>query len=406
MYSRLDGIGLPKDHASAAKDQGLDGLALTDHAMTSGWYDWEKSLKAEGLNPVFGVETYFAPDRLVKDKDSTWGSAPAHLLLMAKDQEGLKNINRIVTDSYLEGFYGKPRTDFSVLREHSKGVIATSSCVSGPAGKYFQAGDLDHARSWIATAQDIFEDDFYLEIQPHPFDEQIALNKFLGSMDIPLVTANDSHYARPEDREDQAISVCIATASTLSDPKRMQYSHDFSVKSYKQIWEELQSLTSVPESVATRAIETTKSILQSTRVELPKGLSLTPKWDDAPEELFKLLNAGISKKVPGGFENSEYLSRLKYEYHIVVSKGFAEYFLVVADMVRAARDRGVFVGCGRGSAGGSLIAYLLDITEVDPVKWDLQMERFISPNRGGYEMSFHSATEITELMNEYEEEVA
>lgn len=401
-FSQLDGIGLPERHAQAAKDQGLEGLAITDHALTSGWLRWEEAFKKEGLNPLFGVETYFAPDRHIKTKDSTWGSTPAHLLLLAKNREGLKNINRIVTDSYMEGFYGKPRTDLSVLREHSEGIIATSSCVSGPAAKYFLGGHIDGARSWIADMVDIFNDDFFLEIQPHPFEEQVRLNEFLCSMDLPLICTNDSHYARTEDAPDQQISVCVATGKTLSDPNRMDYEYDFSVKGYEQIWEELQINTGVVESAATSAVENTRKLIQNTTVELPKGLSLTPDWDDAPQELRSLLTEGLERKVPKGKWNV-YKKRLRYEYDVVVPKGFAEYFLVVADMVRAAKKSGVFVGAGRGSAGGSLIAYLLDITEVDPIKWDLNMERFISPSRGGYEMSFHSATEITEMMNAYEE---
>ncbi len=363
---------------------------------------WEKAMKSEGLNPLFGVETYFAPDRRIKTKESTWGSNPSHLLLIAKNETGLKNINRIVSDSYMEGFYGKPRTDFSVLSEFNEGIIATSSCISGPVGKYFLDGDLDRARSWIAEAQDIFEDNFYLEIQPHPFDEQIRFNKFLVSLGEQLICTNDSHYARPEDAKDQKISVCVTTGKLLSDPNRMSYSHDFSVKGYNQIWEELQGFTDVPENAATQAIENTRKIIQNTKVSLPKGLSLAPEWHNAKQELYDLLSDGMEKKVPQN-RWGEYGKRLRYEYDIIVTKGFAEYFLVVADMVRAAKDRGVFVGCGRGSAGGSLIAYLLDITEVDPIRWNLDMERFISPSRGGYEMSFHSATEITELMNEYEE---
>lgn len=401
-FSRLDGIGLPSDHANAAKEQGLDGLAITDHALTSGWLQWEEALRKSGLNPLFGVETYFAPDRKVKTKDSTWGSNPAHLLLIAKNREGLKNINKIVTDSHLEGFYGKPRTDFSFLREHSEGVIATSSCVSGPVGKYFGAGDLDRARDWIATADEIFED-FYLELQPHPFDQQIELNKFLTSFGLPLICTNDSHYARSTDAKFQEISVCVSTGSKLSDEKRMTYDFDFSVKSYGQIWRELQEFTKVPEKFATEAIDNTKELLINTKVELPKGVSLTPDWPNAIEELRRLLTIGLNRKVPKD-KIDEYKKRLRYEYDIVVSKGFAEYFLVVQDMVAAAKEKGVFVGCGRGSAGGSLIAYLLDITEADPVRWNLDMERFISPSRGGYEMSFHSATQITELMNWYEEE--
>jgi DNA polymerase III subunit alpha len=406
-FSQLDGIGLPEDHAQAAKEAGLDGLALTDHSLTSGWIGWEDAFQKEGLNPLFGVETYFAIDRHHKDKEALWGSTPAHMLLIAQSDEGLKNINRIVTDAYLEGFYGKPRTDFSVLREFSEGVIASTGCVSGPVGRFLSAGDLDRARSWIADAMEIFDGRFYLELQPHPFEEQIKLNKMLcdidGSLGLNnLILTNDSHYPKLSDKPIQAVSNCIATKSTLANPA-MSYDYDFHVKSYEQIYKELQEHTGVDEECAAQAVENTKRLLTETRVSLPRGLNLTPEWPNAVEDLDRLLEQGFNRKVRGDFDT--YRKRLQYERKIIVSKGFAEYFLVVADMVQAAKDRGVFVGSGRGSAGGSLVAYLLDITEVDPIKWDLGFERFISPERGGYKMTFHNATEITELKNWYEERV-
>ncbi len=406
MFSQLDGIGEPERHAAAAKDQGLEGLAITDHALNAGWLQWEKAMKKEGLNPLFGVETYFALDRIQKHKE-VWGQHnPSHLLLIAKNAEGLRSINRIVADSYLEGFYGKPRTDWSVLRENSEGVIATTGCVNGPPGRFLEDDDLGQARNWIASAMDVFGDDFYLELQTHPFDQQINLNKFLcdinQAMDLPLVVTNDSHYARPEDAKDQRVSVCVATKSTLAKPA-LQYTHDFSVKGFEQLHRELQEFTNVPEWAATQAVSNASRILSKTKVELPKGVDLAPAWPNAESELYKLLSEGLGRKITDLSKRPQYRKRLRYEYDIIVNKGFAEYFLVVADMVRAAKERGVFVGCGRGSAGGSLVAFLLDITEVDPIRWDLDMERFISPNRGGYEMSFHNATEITELMTEYEE---
>jgi len=403
-FSQLDGIGLPERHAEAAREQGLDGLALTDHGLTAGWIQWEDAMRKEGVNPLFGVETYFAIDRHHKDKEALWKSNPSHMLLIAKEATGLRSINRIVADSYIEGFYGKPRTDWRVLRENSEGLIASSGCVSGAVGKFLKDGEQAKAQEWILEAMEVFGDNFYLELQPHPFDQQREQNRWLcitaDQMGLPLIVTNDSHYAKPEDREDQFVSVCVATKSTVNDPA-MQYSHDFSVKGYEQLYRELQELTNVDEKYAAQAVANTKQILSETHVELPRGLNLSPAWPNAVEELQNLLEAGFERKVKKN--KQQYRDRLEYEKNIIISKGFAEYFLVVADMVRAAKERGVFVGCGRGSAGGSLIAYLLDITEVDPVRWDLDVERFISPERGGLKMTFHNATEITELKNEFEE---
>lgn len=356
-----------------------------------------------------------------------WGATPAHLLLVAKTEVGLKSINRIVYDAYLNGFYGKARTDWSFLRDHAEGVIATTGCVSGPVGRYLypetkeknketkkmevikHEPDYDKARDWLRNGLDVFGDNFFLELQPHDFDKQKGLNEFLCNFAVNqgledrLILTNDAHYPTIDDKDTQKISNCVATKSTLENPKMSEaYEHDLYVKSYDQIGEELVRISEVDDNLVAHAIDNTRKIITKTKVKLPRGLNLVPEWPNAAQDLKRLLKDGFKRKVPKS-NKQVYNDRLNYEYKLFVNKGFAEYFLVVADMVREAKKRGVFVGCGRGSAGGSLVAFLLDITEVDPIKWNLDLERFMAPNRGGYEMAFHSATEITELINELEE---
>lgn len=404
MFSSLDGIGTPEEHALAAKEQGLVGLGISDHGLNSGWYHMEKACREYDLNFLPGVETYFTPDRHVKDKNTGFGVNPAHLLLIAQNERGARNIHKIVSSSFIQGFYGKPRCDWDLLERFNEGLIATSTCLGGPVGKYMRVNDMDRARDWVVRMHNIFEDRFYLELQPHPIPEQIELNRFLLSIpDIPKIVTNDSHYPTPESSEIQAISACIATKSTLRNPA-ITYDHDYSIKSLEQIEREIHEIQEASLEEIGEALSNTHRILSETNVELPKGLPLNPGWDNAESDLRTHLTDGFKRKVSPKFSKEkkrEYKERLRYEYDLICTKGFAEYFLVVEDMIRAAKDRHVMVGVGRGSAGGSLMSYLLDITEVDPIKWNLPMERFMSPHRGGWDMTFHKHKEITELTEAY-----
>lgn len=407
MFSALDGIGLPEEHVNAAKEKDLPGIAITDHGLNSGWYNMENACKEGEINFLPGVESYFTTDRHVKQKDHGFASYPAHLLLIATNLQGIKNIYKIVSSSYIEGFYGKPRCDWDLLKRFNEGLIATSTCVSGPVGKYIRSNDYDRARHWIVEMQKIFGDRFYLELQPHPFDELIQLNNFLVTIpDIEKVLTNDSHYPTTDDSNPQQISACIATKTTLRNPA-ITYEHDFSIKSIEELVEEMSDIGFSGDYID-RAAETTQGILSSVNVKLPKGLSLNPGWDNAEKDLDDHLRQGWDQKIRPNFSGEkkrEYKARLQYEYDLITTKGFAEYFLVVEDMINAAKNRDVMVGCGRGSSGGSLMSYLLGITEIDPIKWDLPMERFMSPHRGGWKMTFHDHKEITELTEAYWEEI-
>lgn len=407
MFSALDGIGLPEQHVKAAKEAGLPGMAITDHGLNSGWYHMEDSCKKENMNFLPGVESYFSPDRHIKEKDHGFGSHPAHILLLATNLQGVKNIYKIVSSSFIEGFYGKPRCDWDLLKKFNEGIIATSGCVSGPVGKYVLKDDYDRARNWIVEMQKIFEDRFYLEFQPHPFDELLTLNNFLSTIpDIERVLTNDSHYPTSDDSVPQQISACIATKSTLKNPA-ITYAHDFSIKSFDQLIEGMSHIGFSGDYID-QAAQTAYNILGNNHVKLPKGIKLNPGWPNAEHDLDAHLREGWNQKIRykfSGEKKREYKARLKYEYDLICTKGFAEYFLVVEDMINAAKKRDVMVGCGRGSSGGSLMSYLLGITEIDPIKWDLPMERFMSPHRGGWKMTFHNHKEITEITEAYWEEV-
>ncbi len=394
-------------------------MAITDHGTTSGWYLYEKAARKAGINPVFGVEAYWVPD-VTHKKDGEFGLSPSHLVLLAKNEKGIRSINEIQTASNTErAFYGKARCDNSILRNHSEGVVALSACLAGAVGKYLKSNQVHKAREWIKEMYDIFGDNFYLELQPHNMDEQRELNRFLYTMrgtDIKFVVTTDSHYPYPKDWETRLISYSLSVGKRLEEvlddtsDRRYPYEHTYHVKGYQELYEDLWNHHSgvLPDEFIADAMRNTHRLTHELKVELPKGMSLMPLWKgNAKKDLYDRLQKGYEQKIlnRGGVWNDEYVERLRYEYELIVTKGFSEYFLVVSDMVEAAKEMGIMVGVGRGSAGGSLVSYLLDITEVDPIRWNLPLERFLSPHRGGFEMSFHGPTEITKLHKKYIREV-
>lgn len=382
-FSLLDGLGNPGRHLDAVKNAGLPGYAMTDHRSSGGWYQFDETFSNAGVNLVKGVEGYFTPDRHEKHKETI----TAHLVMLAKNETGLKNINRIITRSNAEGFYGYPRCDYEVLKDHHEGVITTSSCVAGMAGRYIERDEPALARDHLVRMQEIFGEDFYLELQPHPFGLQDKVNDFLINFsqpggDFPYVISNDSHYPFEEDKPHHEVSVCVAIKRTLSDENRMKYEHGFHIKGFDELYEDF-SRRGIPNPYIESAIENTKNILIATKVPLPQGLSILPEWPNAEFELKQHLDRGIIRRF-NEIDKSrwkEYSDRLRYEFDLIRRKGFCEYFLVVRDVIAAAHSLGVYVAPGRGSVGGSLLAYVLGITEVDPIRWNLSFERFLSPHR-------------------------
>ncbi|MCK4859938.1 MAG: DNA polymerase III subunit alpha, partial [Candidatus Omnitrophica bacterium] len=346
-----------------------------------GAIEFYKKAKEAGIKPIIGAELYIAPEgrhfkRPNIDK-KRW-----HLVVLAKNKTGYQNLIQLITKAHLEGFYYKPRVDKELLREYSEGLIAMSACLHGEIPKAILAGNIKKAEKVALEYQDIFgQGNFYLELMPHyNFEEQVKVNKALKEISkktgIPLVATNDVHYINPEDAEAQEILMCIQTNHTIEDENRLTMDDDFSMKSQEEM---IKSFKDVPE-----AIRNTQKIAEQCNLEIELGkVELPyfplPKGATADGYLRKLCLEGFKqryKKI-----SSEAKKRLDYELEVIKKTGFASYFLIVQDFVNWAKNRGIVVGPGRGSVGGSLVSYLLNITNVDPLKFGLLFERFLNPER-------------------------
>lgn len=360
----------------------MPAVALTDHGVLYGAIDFYKAAKAEGIKPIIGCEVYVSPGSRF---DRTPGSEhkPFHLILLAETTEGYCNLLKLVSQAHIEGFYYKPRMDHGLMKAHSKGIIALSSCLAGEVAQAVANGDEKKQLEVIARYQDIFgKENFFLELQDHPFlDEQKVLNDRLIELSkitgAPLVATQDSHYVRPTDSTSQDILLCIQTQSTLDEEGRMKFQGDFSLRSEEEMRESFQH---VPE-----ALENSVKIAERCNVEIDFGKNLipvfkTPGNETAPSYLKKLCYEGLKKKF-GETPPENYVTQLEFELDVVHRMGFDDYFLIVWDFVRYAKESGITVGPGRGSAAGSLITYTLNITQLDPLKYGLIFERFLNPER-------------------------
>ncbi len=382
-FSLLDGFGSPKDIVLRVKELGYPAVALTDHGVTYGLVEFYQAAKAAGVKPILGCEMYVAP-RTRFDKEVSFDTKPYHLVLLAETNEGYENLLTLVTKAHLEGFYYKPRVDYDLLREYSKGLIATSACQAGHIGRLILADKMGEAEEMVRKYIDIFgKDNYFLEIQDQPLsDTQGIMNegiKKLGKkFDQPIILTTDSHYPKPEDRDVHDILLCMQTGTTIDAENRMRYTGDYSIRPIDDL---KQAVKDCPE-----AIENTVKIAERCNVELKFGTNLIPSFDTPNKKaadiyLRELCEEGLKgqfgkKKVP-----KEYIERLDFELNTVHEMGFDEYFLIVHDFVRYAKDKGIIVGPGRGSAAGSIIAWSLDITELDPIEYGLFFERFLNPER-------------------------
>jgi len=380
-FSLLDGACRIKDLIAKAKKCNMPALALTDHGVMYGAIQFYKEAIANKIKPIIGCEVYVAPGSR-KDKSNGKKESPSHLILLVKNKRGYQNLLQLVTKSFLEGFYYKPRIDKAILREYSEGLIGLSACLKGEIPRMILQNNLKKAEELAKTYRDIFEEDsFYLEIQNNTMPEQIKVNQELvklgHSLNIPLVATNDVHYMNREDREAHDILLCIQTATNLDDPNRMKLSTD---EFYFNTPEEMQEhFADIPE-----ALENTVRIAEKCNLEidfrkahlpefnLPKGLT-----DN--DYLRQLCYEGAEKKFKD--ISSEITERLDYELEIIKKMGFSTYFLIVWDFVNYAKKHGIMVGPGRGSAAGSLVAYCLNITNVNPLDYNLLFERFLNPER-------------------------
>lgn len=380
-YSLLDGLAKIDELINRAKELNFESLALTDHGAMYGIPEFYKTATANGIKPIIGVEVYVAPESRFQKRPKI-DSRNFHLTLLAKNEKGYKNLLQLVTRSHLEGFYYKPRVDKELLSEYHEGVIALSGCLAGEISRLIIANRLDEAEEKIKEYQKIFGEDFYLEINYHPKIEESKMIKeqlirLSKKLSIPAVATYDTHYLKSEDAEAHDILLAVQTGNKIFEEDRLTLSaDDFSFCSTEHM-EEL--FYDFPE-----AIENTQLIADACNVALEFGKTLLPYFEvplgETPEShLRKLCEENLPKRFPK--ITPEINDRLNYELGVIEKTGFASYFLIVEDFVNWAKNNGIVVGPGRGSAAGSLVAYLLNITDVDPLKYNLLFERFLNPER-------------------------
>lgn len=380
-YSLLDGSARIKRLAKKAKELGMESIAITDHGVMYGVIDFYRACKAEGIKPIIGCEIYIAP-RSLHLKENKFDAENYHLILLAKSNEGYQNLMKIASTAYVDGFYYKPRADFELLRKYSKDIVALSACLGGEVQQYLLKGDYDGAKKKALEYNEIFgQGNYYLELQDHGMEEQKKVAELLVKMSketgIPLVATNDIHYINKEDAKAHQILVCIQTGKTIDDPDKLEFdSEEFYLKSP----DEMRRIF----SYAPSAIENTLKIADMCNVEFEFGKTKLPKFDTpegmiSSEYLRKLCLEGLYER----YENpdKEILDRLDYELSVIEQMGYVDYFLIVWDFIRFANENGIMTGPGRGSAAGSIVAYTLGITKIDPIKYDLLFERFLNPER-------------------------
>src|SRR6478736_1499241 len=381
-------MGRIPEYIEQAQKTGIQHLAVTDHGVMYAAYDFYKQLSKAGLHPIVGMEAYFAdgkagpPPPDASDAERKARRKAYHLLLLAEDETGYRNLMKLASNASLNGYYYRPRVDIDMLAKHKDGIIATSACLGGPLANNLLYERPDQARDYAVKLAEIFgRERFFVEIQDHGLKEQLQVNKDLISLaksfDLPMVVTNDVHYCNQADSPAQELLVCIQTNTTLSDPKRLKPETDeLYLKSPQEMWDRFGELPD--------ALKNSMSIAEMCQLDLsPKGFQL-PDFD-----------------VPGGFTNHQYLehlvrtgaaerydlsntdveNRLAYELRVIGNMKLTNYFLVVWDFVRFAKENGILVGPGRGSAAGSIVTYCLGITSLDPLKHGLLFERFLNPDR-------------------------
>ncbi|MFN7088660.1 MAG: DNA polymerase III subunit alpha, partial [Candidatus Paceibacteria bacterium] len=380
-YSLLDGLAKIDELINEAVRQKMPTLALTDHGNLYGAIEFYKKAKAAGIKPIIGIEAYLAK-RSLYEKEPGIDDKRYHLILLAENNEGYKNLLKLVTISNLEGFYYKPRLDKETIRKYSKGLIALSACLSGEIPRALLNNDKERAENLVGEYQDIFgKDNFYLELQHHPeFKEQDKVNKvlidFAKEFSLSLVVSADSHYPRPEDKEAHDVLLAVQTGSKLDEEERLTMkAADFSIKPPEKIAEDFKGLE--------EALENTARIAERCNLELKLGKVILPKFNTPSGEssisyLRKLAQENFLKFYSA--ENKEAKERLEFELDAIEKTGFADYFLIVHGIVSFAKENGIKTNT-RGSAAGSIVSYILGITAVDPLKYGLVFERFLNPER-------------------------
>ena len=380
-YSLLDGACRIKELVLRVKEMGQKAVAVTDHGNMFAAVEFYNECKAHGIKPVIGCEVYVAP-RTRFDKIARIDTSPYHLVLLCRDNEGYKNLIKMVSLAYTEGFYSRPRVDEELLRKYSKGLICLSACLAGEIPRKLTNGDYEGAKETALKYREIFgENNYFIEIQNHKFIEQQriipSLIKLSHDTGIPLVATNDCHYLRKEDANAQKILMCISTATTIDEPSRLEFPTDeFYVKSGEEMAELFPSQP--------QAITNTVKIAEQCNVTFEFGQTKLPYFhidgiSDNEKFLRDMCGKGLSKRYEK--PSKEAYERLEYELDVITKMGYTDYYLIVWDFINYARKHGIPVGCGRGSGAGSLCAYCIGITGIDPLKYNLLFERFLNPER-------------------------
>ena len=382
-FSLLDGSNKIKECVSRVKELGMNSVAITDHGVMFGVIDFYRAAKAAGIKPILGCEVYVAPgSRFDKEAVGNNDDRYYHLVLLAENETGYYNLMKIVSRGFTEGYYYKPRVDMELLEQYHEGIIALSACLAGEVQKNILRGMYGEAKAAACRYKDIFgEGNFFLELQDHGMEEQKLVNQSLLRMSqetgIELVATNDIHYTYADDVKPHDILLCIQTGKKLADEDRMRYEGG---QYYIKSEEEMRKLF----PYAQEAIDNTQKIADRCNVEIVFGEKKLPKYDvpdgfTSWEYLNKLCYEGLERRYPG--DDSKIRERLEYELGVIKRMGYVDYFLIVWDFIKYARDHGISVGPGRGSAAGSIVSYCLGITSIDPLRYQLLFERFLNPER-------------------------
>ena len=381
-YSLLDGSSKIGELVEQAKKLGMDSLAITDHGVMFGVIDFYKAAKAAGIRPIIGCEVYVTNGSRFDKEGSHSEDRYYHLVLLAENNTGYANLMKIVSKGFIDGFYYKPRVDYEVLETYHEGIIALSACLAGEVPKNIIRGMYDEACRVAKHYESIFgKGNFFLELQDHGIPEQKMVNTQLVRMSselgIELVATNDIHYTFAEDAEPHDILLCIQTGKKVSDENRMRYEGG---QYYCKSEEEMRRLF----PYAPEALDNTRKIAERCNVEIEFGVTKLPKFDvpegkTSWEYLNELCFDGLRKRYPN--DDGTLVKRLEYELDVIKTMGYVDYFLIVWDFIKYARDNDIMVGPGRGSAAGSIVAYTLGITNIDPIRYNLLFERFLNPER-------------------------
>lgn len=380
-YSLLDGACRIPKLVERIKALGMTSCAITDHGVMYGCIDFYSAMKDAGIKPIIGCEVYVCRDRLDK---SAANREYSHLILLCENNTGYQNLMKLVSEGFLTGYYYRPRIDYNLIRQHSEGLICLSACLSGDLPKLLLQGRYDDAEAYVREMQDIFgEKNFYVEIMDHGIrEEKIVMPRLISlarEMNVPLVATNDCHYLEEKDADAQEVLLCIQTGKTLDDTNRMRMD---TRQLYVKSEDEMRTLF----AACPDAVDRTQEIADRCNVEFEFGVTRLPHYpvpegETALSMLTCLTHEGLRERYPDAKEDDEPWQRLNYELNVISSMGYVDYFLIVWDFIRYAKSQGIMVGPGRGSGAGSIVAYSLGITMLDPLKYQLLFERFLNPER-------------------------